>query len=585
LGPAPGPPTAPGRIGEFELLEVLGEGTFGRVFLARQASLGRQVALKVTRQGAVGLAEGRVLAGLEHDHIVKVFSGFEDPDTGTSGVCLQYVPGATLGAVIRHAHAAGHPPASGRAILDALDALRRGQSAFDPAALRDRDALAGDDFPQAVCRIGARLAEALAFAHATGVLHCDIKPGNILLTPYGRPMLADFNVAFDRARRSSPGGGLGGTVAYMAPEHKAAARGLPGARVDERSDVYSLGVVLHELATGGRPPRIAEHPGGGNFSGAEELNLNPPDPLKTVPRELAAVIRRCLEPDPTNRYPTAGDLAAALEAARQLLDARRALPPAGRVGRWVARHPVPALALAAFLPHLAASAVNIGYNAVEIRLSPAQERTFFGLVVGYNLIVYPLVVAVVVRLLWKLARGLRAVETVPGPRADEARKRARRLGWWAIGLAAAGWLPGGLLFPLVIDLVAGPVPWQTYAHFAVSFTLAGLVGVVFSYLAIQAVLFRAVFPRLGNPDTFTPAGMWAELRPLTAPFAPFLVLACAVPLTGAVLLVAFADGVMTLGFRVLVTGLIGLGVVGIWVAERLVRHLRALAAVWHRDGG
>src|SRR5438477_501526 len=84
-------------------------------------------------------------------------------------------------------------------------------------------------FSQAVSRVGARLAEALAFAHARGVLHCDIKPANILVTMYGRPMLADFNVAFDRTRRAESESGIGGTLPYMAPEHRSAAEGVPGA--------------------------------------------------------------------------------------------------------------------------------------------------------------------------------------------------------------------------------------------------------------------------------------------------------------------------------------------------------------------
>ena len=110
------------------------------------------------------------------------------------------------------------------------------------------------------------------------------------------------------------------------------------------------------------------------------------------------------------------------------------------------------------------------------------------------------------------------------------------LGWWAIGLAALGWLPGGVVFPLAIDRAVGGVTTAMYVHFAVSFTLAGLIGIVFSYLGIQYVAFRALFPRLGNPDGYSPAKAWEELRPLTAPFGLMLILACAVPLAGAVLL-------------------------------------------------
>lgn len=548
-------PVARGVLGEFEILSKLGEGALSQVYLARQVSLGRQVALKLNKGAGTNLSEGPLLAGLEHDHIVKVFSAFHDAVSGERGLCLQYVPGADLGTVIRHIHESGQAPTSGKAILAALDTHQKGVASFDPVSLRDRDALASDDFAQAVCRIGQRLAEALAFAHARGVLHCDIKPANILVTPYGRPMLADFNVSFDRARTPTPT--VGGTLPYMAPEHRAALN-ASGGWVDERCDIYSLGVVLHELATGVRP---SAHP----------------DALDRVPRELAGVIHRCLEFDPAQRYRTAAELADALAGAWQLLAARRALPASGRIGRWVVAQPVRALALAAILPHLAASIVNIGYNKVNVPLDGAQDRVFERLVIGYNLIVYPLCFGTACVLFRRVYQSLR------GPDVDSTRRRVRHLGWWSIGLGALGWLPGGLVFPLVIDLAAGPVGWQTYAHYAVSFTLAGLIGVVFSYLLIEYVSFRALFPRLGNPDGYAPGAMWAELRPLTALFGPFLWLACAVPLVGAVLLIAFGDERMTLGFRLLVTGLIGVGVAGVGIAERVTRRLRALAAVWQRD--
>ncbi|MFM8271827.1 MAG: serine/threonine-protein kinase, partial [Gemmata sp.] len=321
----------PARVGDFEIVARLGQGAFAQVFLARQVSLGRAVALKLSAREPAGCDEGRLLASLEHDHIVKVFAAFADPDTGLRGLCLQYVPGADLGAIIRHLHAHG-PPAGGAAILAALDELRHGDPGFDPAALRDREALAASDFPQAVCLLGAKLAEALAFAQARGVLHCDIKPGNILLTPYGRPLLADFNVAFARAKHDPASGRYGGTLAYMAPEYRAAVMGNPGGAADERCDLFSLGVVLHELATGARPAPAGPSPESEEtlMPGAAPAGRLPPRPLDapaTLPRELAAVIRRALDPDPAARYQTAADLAAALSGARQLLALRRSLPP------------------------------------------------------------------------------------------------------------------------------------------------------------------------------------------------------------------------------------------------------------------
>ena len=590
----------PARVGDFEILSKLGEGSFGQVFLARQVSLGRNVALKVIREPYAGdRGEGQLLAGLEHDHIVKVFSAFADPATGMHGLCLQYVPGADLGVVIRRVYDGGGAPASGRALLAALDAARRGDPGFDPAALRDREALAADDFPQAVCRIGGRLAEALAFAHAHGVLHCDIKPGNILLTPYGRPMLADFNVAFDRTRHAPADTRYGGTLAYMAPEYHAVMLGRPGGSADERCDIFSLGVVLYELATGTRPrkplptgaaetilpastdPAATNQPSVPAVTGAGADG----DPLARAPRELAAVIRRCLDSDPARRYQTAGELAAALSGAWHLLAARRALPAPSRVGRWVTARPALALVLAGGLPHLVASVAQIEYNAVEIRFEGDQKRAFMLMVVAYNLVVYPVCGGIGLYLFGRVVRSLPRLAALPGPEVDGLRRRARRLAWQVAALGALGWMPGALVFPVTIHLATGSLPWQVYAHFAVSFTLAGLIGVVFSYLGLQYVVFRALLPRLGNPDVYTPAKVWAEVRPLTATFDLLVVFACGVPLLGAVLLLTLDDGPMTFGFRLLVVKLIGLGVAGVSLAERVVRRLRQLAAVWQKEAG
>jgi hypothetical protein len=177
-------------------------------------------------------------------------------------------------------------------------------------------------------------------------------------------------------------------------------------------------------------------------------------------------------------------------------------------------------------------------------------------------------------LCWRIARAIQRNEI------QDARRRVLNLGWWAIGLAALGWLPGGVVFPLAIDAAVGGVTAAMYAHFAVSFTLAGLIGIVFSYLGIEYVAFRALFPRLGNPEGHSDAKVWEDLRPLTAPLGLMLVLACAVPLAGAVLLIISVEESMSLGLRLLIIGLIGVGVGGVSIAERVTRRIRELAAVW-----
>jgi serine/threonine protein kinase len=554
------------HVGEFHLLEEIGRGAFGRVYLAGQETLNRRVALKISRQRSMTVDEGKSLGGLEHDHIVKVYSAFTHAPTGWECLCLQYVPGTDLRLVIEHMNKSATRPTSGRDILAAIDAVGRRDATFDPAALRDRDALASDSFFQAVCRIGGRLAEALAFAHAKGVLHCDIKPGNILISPYGRPMLADFNVSFDPARMGTESG-LGGTRAYMAPEYAIALKKRTPGGVDARCDLYSLGVVLFELATGSRPDQRE-------------------DALDDVPRELAAVIRRSLDADPAKRYQSAEELAAGLAGAWQLFAAQRALPAPERFARWVIDRPVPALALLSVLPHIAASIVNIGFNSQRVELNDGQRRAFVAVMILYNLIVYPLALTVAVTIFRRMSKGLAALPLAAGDTVDELRARVRRLGRQAVVIGAVGWFPGGLLFPLAVDLAAGPLEHQeaVYAYFLISFTLSGLIGVVFSYLGVQYVVFRTLLPRVGNPDTFTPASGAAEVRPMVSLFGPLVLLASTVPLTGAVLLIAFADGTMTLGFRVLMVALIGLGALGVAIAERSVKRIMRLASVWGSEG-
>ena len=172
------------------------------MYLARQLSLDRRVPrIKVSANRG---NEARTLASLEHDHIVRVFSEVVDQEKNLRLVCMQSVAARRWSMSFRCC-ATGDPQKwSGRALLDAIDKLSTDSVPFDPTALRDREALTTSDFAEAVCWLGGRVAEALAHAHNQGVLHRDVKPANILLNHYGRPLLADFNVALDRQRVADP---------------------------------------------------------------------------------------------------------------------------------------------------------------------------------------------------------------------------------------------------------------------------------------------------------------------------------------------------------------------------------------------
>lgn len=553
------------QVGEFTLLGKLGEGGLGTVYLAHQQSLNRTVALKVTDAAVAGTGEGLALAGLEHEHIVKVYSGFVEPVTGKHCLCLQYVPGISLAAAIARLHESGRQPKSGTDLLDAIDALAKAEVAFDPTALAGRETLAADDFPAAVCRLGEQLASALAFAHGRDFLHCDVKPGNILLTPYGRPMLVDFNISVNAGQGAE--GAVGGTPKYMAPEQFDAYSGKPHEPIDHRIDVYSLGVVLFELMTGSRPTE-------------ENAHL-----VRTIPRELVVVLRRCLEVNPKDRYESAGELAAALAGARQLMTARRQLPKPGWLGHLAIRKPLTTLLALALIPHVVATLLNIAYNAVQIELNETQMRTFARITVSYNCLIYLICVTWGVRLLRKFHRMRTQLLAgdIRGADADFVRVDSLTFGYRGNVFAFAGWVPGGILFPLLLDWFAGPLPWNACLHFGISFALSGLVGMVYSYYGIQFVVLRALYPYLGNPESFDAAAVGDEVRKGTRWLEAFLVLATLIPLSGAILLITLSGETSSLGFRLLVTSLIVLGMVGVTGLVRVQDRLTALLAPWLRS--
>ncbi len=572
------------RLGDFEIEDVLGRGAFGIVYLARQLSLERQVALKITRN--LG-HEGRTMARLEHENIVQVFSESVSPDGKQRWLCMQYIPGTTLEAVIRSMHGQKSREWSGESILALIDELHPDPPAFHPGALRERQELGHADSLEAVCWIGARLAEALAYAHQNGVLHRDIKPANILKTRYGRPMLTDFNLAFQPINIAAGNKSLfGGTLAYMSPEHLDAFHPNKETSpdvVDERSDIFSLGVVLHELATGD----VALPSSTKSLDNLEKLEwitdarrsmpLTAGKSSTTSGQVFNRVIHECLAPDPEHRCQRAADLAESLAGCKSLSEAEKELPHAGLVTRSAFRHPFVWLILLAILPHLPiGSTVNIAYNAFRIvgHLSPTQQNVFQELVVAYNGILYPLCLgwlAYVLRpvfVVWKASRNDEAA--LDAEQIDAARQRTTRWPFWAVTLAGIGWLPGGIFFPLALHVRAGPVePW-VFVHFLVSCTLSGLIAMTYSYFAIQFLATRIFYPNLWGNVANLHATATAELGGLRRYLSIFQMLAGLVPLAGAILVVALGpEDESTFGvFQFLVITLIVLGFFGFELANR-----------------
>lgn len=301
---APQFPAVGESLGEFQLLAELGRGSLGRVYLATQSSLSdRAVVLKLMPSTG---QEHLALARVQHTHIVPLLSVVDCPERHLKAMCMPYFGGQTLAWILGKINGRPLNQRNGKQMLAVLDEAQ----AEVPFALPVRDParryLTHASYDQAVCWIGACIAEALRYAHQRGLVHLDLKPSNVLLSAEGQPMLLDFHLAREPIRAGGPAPhGLGGTPAFMSPEQWAAFEALQEKRqneqvVDGRSDIYSLGIILY-VALGGPVP---ENP---NSTPPLLHEINP-----QIPLSLTDLIAKCLARNPADRYPDAGVLAADL---------------------------------------------------------------------------------------------------------------------------------------------------------------------------------------------------------------------------------------------------------------------------------
>jgi eukaryotic-like serine/threonine-protein kinase len=385
----------------FQLIGELGVGAFSKVYLARQGELAdRFVVLKVA---ADTYGESQKLAQLQHTNIVPIYSVHRVPPL--QAVCMPFYGSTTLKDVIHDLYEHDALPTSGKDLLSAVSSrhqrlLASANSQPEAGAPVDSRSAAVHRAPghgspvsadvnyvQAVLWIGARLAEGLSHAHQRGILHCDLKPANVLVTDDGQPLLLDFNMSRD-LKLQRPSCGVGGTPLYMAPEHLQAFRGAEG-QIDARSDIYSLGVILYQLLTGRFPFAIRLGRLQAMLPLLLEDRLGPVPTLRpwnsAITPAAEAIVRHCLEPDPKRRYQSAAELLEDLNLHEHDRPLRHAPEPSWkeRLAKWIRRHPrltsgasVASISLAVFA--LLAFLSMVGWRYRGQVLAREKLESFYG---------------------------------------------------------------------------------------------------------------------------------------------------------------------------------------------------------------
>ena len=352
-GPPALPTMAMPRVGceflGFRLLAELGAGTFGRVYLGRQERLAdRLVVLKIAPHL---FDESRTLAQLRHIHIVPIYSVHQTDHF--QAVCMPFLGTTTLADLLMDLRRQTVLPESAKYILDQIKKRAHPRAAagefprHDPGSTGHagpRHSLESMNYVDGVLWLALRLADGLAHAHGCGIVHRDVKPANVLLTDDGMPMLLDFNLSEDRKLdRSASAVGAGGTLRYMAPE-QLTHYPTGTCHGDERTDVYSFGVILHELLTGRHPFPQRKNALASACCDGEVKPHQPPKVRHWNPAAspgTESIVRHCLEWAPSRRYQSARELHEDLQRQSEHLPLKYAQERSlrERARKWTRRHP------------------------------------------------------------------------------------------------------------------------------------------------------------------------------------------------------------------------------------------------------
>lgn len=581
-------------LDDFELVAELGKGSFATVFLARQKSMQRMVALKISNDHGL---EAQTLAQLDHPNIVRVFDQRPaEEQKGLQLLYMQYLEGGTLLDVLRNIILIPEEHLSGKSFVECVDAAIIERGASPQYESSERKQYMNASWEKTICNIGYRLAKALAYAHEKGVLHRDIKPANVLIGSDYSVKLADFNIS--SAENVVGDSKFGGSLVYMSPEQ------IRAFNIDDdfdpqdlnfKCDIYSLGVMLYQLLKKELPFYAMS-----KSRSADGLNTMIAEREHSIDRILSSLkgyspllknaLVRCLQPKLEDRPASARDLANQLKVGLDK-NAQNFLFPTKRNWTIPLRKFYHLVCIGVcFVFNLLGALFVKQFNLID-SVPAASKDTFLFVVNIVNFILFPSAMVIFLYLTWIV--GISIKRSLDRSLSDDidlklAMHRTLSTGHIQAVICGSLWLLAGVMYPVIMISLGTKLDRTDWMDFIASHTLAGIAITALTFFAITYLALRVWLPVLIQ-NSFTEkvvATVTSGLNSLLVKIPIYQMLAVSVPLLAIALLVMYKDSMSDSEQALRVISVFGLVTIPIvlYGGNRIRAVCENLLVIFREDG-